>query len=312
MNQELKQRIIGAIVVTALAAIFIPMLFDDPIENSGQSVSELAIPATPLNSNEVSANKLPSNANQVLNVPDNASETLVNTEEESELSKDTQLSEEIPANDDPTVDNTDEDIVAQADSKSKNSNTPPSLDTGVVETHKPSVSKKALPELAKQEPTPEPVWEEEKAIEVPAELVNTTKTKTKTKTAPIKVKIKSTAPIKTATPENIISKKITTTEKPLPVKAVITDKPTVVPTKPKAELSRWTIQVGSFSKKENATTLMETLRKQNLPVTLDTIKSANDGLIYRLKIGPTLEKKRAIEMKTKLDALKIQSFLISE
>jgi DedD protein len=308
MNQELKQRIIGAIVVTALAAIFIPMLFDDPIENSGQSVSELAIPATPLNSNEVSANKLPSNANQVLNVPDNASETLVNTEEESELSKDTQLSEEIPANDDPTVDNTDEDIVAQADSKSKNSNTPPSLDTGVVETHKPSVSKKALPELAKQEPTPEPVWEEEKAIEVPAELVNTTKTKT----APIKVKIKSTAPIKTATPENIISKKITTTEKPLPVKAVITDKPTVAPTKPKAELSRWTIQVGSFSKKENATTLMETLRKQNLPVTLDTIKSANDGLIYRLKIGPTLEKKRAIEMKTKLDALKIQSFLISE
>lgn len=308
MNQELKQRIIGAIVVTALAAIFIPMLFDDPIENSGQSVSELAIPATPLNSNEVSANKLPSNANQVLNVPDNESETLVNTEEESELSKDNQLSEEIPANDDPTVDNTDEDIVVQADSKSKNSNTPPSLDTGVVETHKPSVSKKALPELAKQEPTPEPVWEEEKAIEVPAELVNTTKTKT----APIKVKIKPTAPIKTATPENIISKKITTTEKPLPVKAVITDKPTVAPTKPKAELSRWTIQVGSFSKKENATTLMETLRKQNLPVTLDTIKSDNDGLIYRLKIGPTLEKKRAIEMKTKLDTLKIQSFLISE
>ena len=308
MNQELKQRIIGAIVVTALAAIFIPMLFDDPIENSGQSVSELAIPATPLNSNEVSANKLPSNANQVLNVPDNESETLVNTEEESELSKDNQLSEEIPTNDDPTVNNTDEDIVVQADSKSKNSNTPPSLDTGVVETHKPSVSKKALPELAKQEPTPEPVWEEEKAIEVPAELVNTTKTKT----APIKVKIKSTAPIKTATPENIISKKITTTEKPLPVKAVITDKPTVAPTKPKAELSRWTIQVGSFSKKENATTLMETLRKQNLPVTLDTIKSANDGLIYRLKIGPTLEKKRAIEMKIKLDTLKIQSFLISE
>ena len=308
MNQELKQRIIGAIVVTALAAIFIPMLFDDPIENSGQSVSELAIPATPLNSNEVSANKLPSNANQVLNVPDNESETLVNTEEESELSKDNQLSEEIPTNDDPTVNNTDEDIVVQADSKSKNSNTPPSLDTGVVETHKPSVSKKALPELAKQEPTPEPVWEEEKAIEVPAELVNTTKTKT----APIKVKIKPIAPIKTATPENIISKKITTTEKPLPVKAVITDKPTVAPTKPKAELSRWTIQVGSFSKKENATTLMETLRKQNLPVTLDTIKSDNDGLIYRLKIGPTLEKKRAIEMKTKLDTLKIQSFLISE
>ena len=36
MNQELKQRFIGAVVVTALAAIFIPMLFDDPVDNSGQ------------------------------------------------------------------------------------------------------------------------------------------------------------------------------------------------------------------------------------------------------------------------------------
>ena len=33
MNQELKQRLIGAVVVTALAAIFIPMLFDDPVDN---------------------------------------------------------------------------------------------------------------------------------------------------------------------------------------------------------------------------------------------------------------------------------------
>ena len=114
MNQELKQRIIGAIVVTALAAIFIPMLFDDPIENSGQSVSELAIPATPLNSDEISANKLPSNADQVLNAPNNESETLVNTEEENELSADNQLSQEIPANNDSTVNNADQRFIEYA------------------------------------------------------------------------------------------------------------------------------------------------------------------------------------------------------
>ena len=130
MNQELKQRIIGAIVVTALAAIFIPMLFDDPIENSGQSVSELAIPATPLNSDEISANKLPSNADQVLNAPNNESETLVNTEEENELSADNQLSQEIPANNDSTVNNADQRLEVQADSK--NTSTTPSLDTGVI------------------------------------------------------------------------------------------------------------------------------------------------------------------------------------
>lgn len=297
MNQELKQRIIGAIVVTALAAIFIPMLFDDPIENSGQSVSELAIPATPLNSDEISANKLPSNADQVLNAPNNESETLVNTEEENELSADNQLSSEIPANNDSTVNNADQRLEVQADSK--NTSTTPSLDTGVVvETHKPSVSKKEQPELAKQQPTPEePVWEEDKII-VPA----ATPAKT-VKSAPIKAtaKIKPTAPIKKVIPEKIVPEKVTITEKSI-----------AVPTKPKAELSRWTIQVGSFNKKENATSLMETLRKENLPVTLDTIKGTNDLPIYRLKIGPALEKKRATEMKAKLDNLKIQSFLIAE
>jgi DedD protein len=55
MNQELKQRLIAAVVVTALAAIFIPMLFDDPVDNSGQLVSELVIPTTSVKTGEESA-----------------------------------------------------------------------------------------------------------------------------------------------------------------------------------------------------------------------------------------------------------------
>ena len=104
MNQELKQRLIGAVVVTALAAIFIPMLFDDPVDNSSQSVSELVIPATPVNTGEESANKLPTSANQVLNTPDAGSETVVNTEEEAELSANKQLPSDEPLDDEPEVD----------------------------------------------------------------------------------------------------------------------------------------------------------------------------------------------------------------
>ena len=37
MDHELKQRIIGTVVVTALAAIFVPMLFDDPVDSSGKN-----------------------------------------------------------------------------------------------------------------------------------------------------------------------------------------------------------------------------------------------------------------------------------
>ena len=58
--------------------------------------------------------------------------------------------------------------------------------------------------------------------------------------------------------------------------------------------------------------LMETLRKQGLPVTLETTKGAGNAPLYRLKVGPALEKKRAAEMKAKLDSQKIQSILIAE
>lgn len=57
MDQELKQRLVGVMVVTAVAAIFVPMLFDDPVDESGKMVSELAIPASPIKSfDEVRAN----------------------------------------------------------------------------------------------------------------------------------------------------------------------------------------------------------------------------------------------------------------
>lgn len=45
MNESLKHRIVGATVITALAAIFIPMLFDEPITDAdNKSNNELLIP----------------------------------------------------------------------------------------------------------------------------------------------------------------------------------------------------------------------------------------------------------------------------
>ncbi|GAB4256646.1 MAG: hypothetical protein Kow0065_05490 [Methylomicrobium sp.] len=63
MDQELKQRLIGAVVITALAAIFVPMLFDDPVEESGQTVNELSLPEAPVEPFEKTAEQLPENAN---------------------------------------------------------------------------------------------------------------------------------------------------------------------------------------------------------------------------------------------------------
>jgi len=248
MNPELKQRLIGAVVVTALAAIFIPMLFDDPVDNSGQLVSELNIPATPANTGEESANKLPTSANQVLNTPEAGHETVVGTEEETELSANKELPSDEPLDDEPQV--TTEEVDQSSDEPANDT-----LDTGVVvETDKPIKTKKPIQKA------------EISALKQPEKV------------------------------------------KPLTAAAVNkTEKPVVKPEKSSSELSRWTIQAGTFSKKENAISLMETLRKQGLPVTLEATKG-----FYRLKVGPTLDKKRALEMKAKLDSQKIQSILIGE
>ena len=260
MNQELKQRLIGAVVVTALAAIFIPMLFEDPVDNSGQSVSELVIPATPVSTGEESANKIPTNANQVLNAPDSGSESVVNTEEEAELADN-----KHPPTDEPFGGETEADAeegVEQPDDKPDLPVDGPapdrsskSLGTGVVdEPHKPAKAEK------------------------PVKKSETGTTKQPAKEKPL-------------VPETITK----------------TEKPVVKPAKSSSESGRWFIQAGSFTKKENATALMETLRKQGLPVTLESTKG-----LYRLKVGPSLEKKRALEMKAKLDSQNIQSILIAE
>jgi DedD protein len=242
MNQELKQRLIGAVVVTSLAAIFIPMIFDDPVDNSGQTVSELTIPKTPIDTGEESSNKLPNNAEQVLNKQDTDAETAVNTDEESELTASNAQAFDEPVEDGPAME------PEEAPSKVKQDNPGSSLNNAINK--------------------------------------------------PIKT-------IKKA--ENLIPKQLAPA--PVPALAVESAKK---PAKASSELKRWYLQAGTFGKKENAESLIETLHKQGLPALLEPINGAGNVTLYRIKVGPTLDKKRASDMKAKLDAQKIQSLLMSE
>ncbi|MGZ8135901.1 MAG: SPOR domain-containing protein [Methylococcaceae bacterium] len=253
MNQELRQRIIGAIVVTALAAIFIPMLFDDPIDDSGQSVSELVIPEAQVNVVEEVASKLPGNAEEVAKTSDAAPESFANSaestvmEENAEQPVNNQDMSTEPSDDVASIDNGEETDPLPRETEDDFQSEEPSstsLDTGVVEKAK------------KPEKKPKPV---------PA--------------------------VKNLQPATINK----------------TEKPATKVVKSAPELQRWYIQAGSFSKKENALSLMETLKKQGLPVILETKDS-----LYRLKVGPELDKKRAIAMKAKLDKQNIKNILIAE
>ncbi|WP_305908229.1 SPOR domain-containing protein [Methylomarinum sp. Ch1-1] len=69
MDQELKQRLVGAVVITALAAIFIPMLFDDPVDETGKKINELKIPELPERLQSSQAVRVPQNSDDVIELP---------------------------------------------------------------------------------------------------------------------------------------------------------------------------------------------------------------------------------------------------
>ncbi|MDD4914470.1 MAG: SPOR domain-containing protein [Methylococcales bacterium] len=66
MEQELKQRLIGAAVITALAAIFVPMLFDDPVDDTEKKISALKLPEVPVKVQDVEITPLPDKVEEVV------------------------------------------------------------------------------------------------------------------------------------------------------------------------------------------------------------------------------------------------------
>ncbi len=278
MDQELKQRLIGAAVVTALAAIFIPMLFDDPIDDSGKAVSEMSIPQTPAVTAEAPANKLPASAGEVTSQPLEAEAETQDAAREPEP--------QAPENSEPEV------VVTE--------------DTGQPVDNQQWVEEKSVE--AEPEPAAEdvsaPAPAEAEAVESPAPAKPT----------------EHKRPTPPPSPSSI-SESLEEQAKPAPVKSAT--EPVAPPVKksaaaPKTEaskagkgLSRWYIQAGSFGKKENALARLEDLQKQGLPVLMET-QNTDKGTLYRLKVGPQLDKKRAIEIKNRLNKQNIKSIIIAE
>ncbi len=275
MDHELKQRLIGAVVVTALAAIFIPMLFDDPVDTSGKTVTELAIPQAPSDSASETAKNLPENKEQVLN----KSDTELSVSESEEIEQPPASVEKQGANNpagSQTVENGNETLdtkpVDDSGDPEGSQQTEPTLDTGIVEENEQDGShQKQITEPVVPVKKPKPVLEAAPKKPVVSE-------KPKVKTVAVTEKTKA---------------------KPLAEKAATQ--------KSASKLVRYSIQAGSFSKKENAQALVEKLRKQGLPASMTT-----KGNLYRVKVGPELDKKKATEMKAKLDKQNISSLLTSE
>ena len=329
MDHELKQRLIGAVVVTALCAIFIPMLFDDPIDDSGQVVSELSIPE-PVNSGEDIAGKLPASADEVLTQSD--SESLSSETAGESLESTGAVEEDEQPIDEPSNADVVEEVkkpekaakpeVTQSKTPPKQVSAPKSVDADVAEAVKKPV-KAAKPESIQPKPVSAPKPSD-------ADVVEEVKKPVKAEVAQSKVPAKQVSvpksvdadvaeevkkPVKATKPESVQPKPVSA---PKPSDAVAEEAkkpvstPKAEPSKPMPEMVRWYIQVGSFSQKENALSLWDKLHQQGFPVSLDTIPSEKGPTTYRLRIGPELDGKKAAAMKLKLDKQNIKAILLSE
>jgi len=360
MDHELKQRLIGAVVVTALCAIFIPMLFDDPVDNSGQLVSELNIPA-PGDSGADAAGKVPSSAEQVLKSTDPEP---LSTETAGDTLESTGAAEEVAEPDagQPKPGHSGESLYAESEGYGKE-------DTGAEEAvepvdKQPKLHSKQAPAeqsfdsaqgkplstnaadsaRAKAQAKDESIAKEAAKVKKAAETVKPATVKDAGNVAIAKEPIRPMAkkPDKSAgsgfaheAPEGgragiaqpdieppvaakvdaskadaLAASKQPSTAKSLAAAIAEAKKPEVAP-KASPKLVRWYIQIGSFSKRENAMSLWDSLREQGLPASLDTVQT-DKGPSYRLRVGPELDGKKAAAMKARLDKQNIKAILVSE
>jgi DedD protein len=280
MDHELKQRLIGAIVVTALAAIFIPMLFDDPVDTSGKAVKELTIPPAPVGATPETSRNLPDDKAQVLNRPDielNASEV----------------------NEDSAEAATGEATVGDVPTEEQSGQESPG-----------DVNKSAGAESFENEPgegIPSDKAEDSGLdtgiVQETDSLKNNQNSKITNETTKKILSSSGTTEKPVSKPEAVeITKSKSVADKPKAIEKSLKDTK-----KPSSKLVRYSIQAGSFSKRENAQALVDKLRKQGLPATI-TAK----GDLFRVKVGPSLDKDKAKEMKAKLDKQNIKGLLTSE
>lgn len=73
-----------------------------------------------------------------------------------------------------------------------------------------------------------------------------------------------------------------------------------VPAQKAGATSAYLVQAGTFSDESNAKSLVEKLRKRNLPVRIQAIDGTNGGKVYRVTVGPNLDHGRAEQIQKQL------------
>ncbi|MGZ0079769.1 SPOR domain-containing protein [Methylomonas sp. YC3] len=276
MDQELKQRLIGAAVITALAAIFVPMLFDDPIDETGKSINELKIPELPAKAQDVEIMPLPEKVEEVAEtlpaetVPKQTMKVLEEGESEAEL--------EAPK---PQVKLT-------------------AKETAPAPRSLPA-AKPAAPSAAVAQVDEEPA----EAEDVPPAVL----------TKPSKSPVPAVQPLQAVSPTPKVLKPVNKLPEPKAEVAAVPAPAQVATPASKAaaaeDSNRWYLQVGTFSQKPNAISLQDNLKQQGFAASVREVAS-DKGTVFKVRIGPIVDKAKAQAVKAKLAQINVNSFVSAD
>lgn len=261
MDQELKQRLIGAAVITALAAIFVPMLFDDPIDETGKSINELKIPELPAKVQDVEIMPLPEKVEDVA----------------------TEAAPEQPfkANAPAFVDEGEEAAPPAQPTR-------PPVKLSAKETA--ITARQAQIAAPEFDVADDAVGEDEDPRAIVKPVKTTPPAAPTTATIPV---AKTVKPVEKAAELKAAPTPLETTGKPAAVDAATT---------------RWYLNAGSFSQKANALTLQDSLKQQGFAASIKEI-AGDKGTVFKVRVGPMLDKAKAQAVKAKLAQLNINSFV---
>lgn len=320
MTNELKQRLIGAVVITAIAAIFIPMLFDDPVKESGQVVNELIIPTPPSVAQPDNALAKPvTPEGEALDVADGLEAPPIadfdsNAEPvsppEAAVDSRSGAADKRVTDADPL-----EDMAALKDKKEREKILHESAEEDVLVTS-------ALDEEANGKASKVPLEvEQREEVKLAAEKEKRAKEKavvdkkTAEKLAQEQLEYRKLAEKKAQEKQlaNKLAQEKLAAEAKLAAKQQALDDKAAVAKIAEDKLAaekaganspamvRWYVRLGSFGKEVNAMSLRDNLRKQGYPAVVDIIKSAEKGMLYRVRVGPELSKELAEKTRQKMD-----------
>lgn len=330
MDQELKQRLIGASVIIALAVIFIPMLFDSKVEKVGDKKIDISIPEAGKNQLTVKSFSLGDaeeiQKNESVSPPESQAEIvddrLVNRSSapangliETDKSDDSAIKDEVVEPVKEAKPDDDQTLKTETEEISSNKPIPAEVENSQ------QVSAKPKPTETATEPELDSVFRVKLGSFSQAANAQQVRNKLAQEGIDSLVEFAAESSLyrvwsQSLYQEKQAAEKYVSAVKRLKLnlgepKIIAVSKEEVKSTNAAAQLG-WIVQLGSFSDKANALDLRNRVKLAGFPAFVDQVNNSAGEARYRLRVGPFNAQQQAETQQQKItDKLALEGLVKS-